>query len=160
MKNLVSDNNQIKILEGLTFAKLTKLTSLALEGNECINKNFVISSLEDIMFKVSENCTATVPISVECGQVKVIKGLVIGGTESKRGHWPFLVALHHVESNSFFCGGSLITSQHVLTGLMKNLTTFQFIFNSLFTYSCSLHSIQGIRRKTVCSRDNCVTWKI
>lgn len=44
-------------------------------------------------------------------------GLVIGGNRTDRGQWPFLVALRHIIENKFFCGGSLISSKHVITGL-------------------------------------------
>lgn len=54
--------------------------------------------------------------NIDCGEVFYVQGLVIGGTTTIRGQWPFLVALHHLEANAFFCGGNLITSRHVLTG--------------------------------------------
>lgn len=50
-----------------------------------------------------------------CGKTSFLSGLVVGGTQTYRGQWPFLVALHHLETDKFFCGGSLISAQHVLT---------------------------------------------
>lgn len=52
----------------------------------------------------------------DCGKVSFSSGFVIGGTKSKRGQWPFLVAVFNLETNKFFCGGNLITSKNVLTG--------------------------------------------
>lgn len=92
-----------------------------MRDNDCINEDFHSDRLADMVRVVTENCGSTPALTLECGQVKFIKGLVIGGTESKRGQWPFLVALHNMKRDSFFCGGSLITSQHVLTGKLKNL---------------------------------------
>lgn len=74
---------------------------------------------------VSEKCgfpDASKPImsshvfDLDCGKVEFSTGFVIGGNKTERGQWPFLVALYSLEKNSFLCGGSLITSRHVLTG--------------------------------------------
>lgn len=56
-----------------------------------------------------------------CGQSTLGSGLIIGGKESPRGKWPWMVALIYVESNAFFCGGSLISKQHILTGILRAL---------------------------------------
>lgn len=53
-----------------------------------------------------------------CGIKNYTRSLIVKGSITQRGEWPFLTALHEVEREkfSFFCGGSLITEQHVLTG--------------------------------------------
>lgn len=59
-----------------------------------------------------------------CGVPLLSSGLVVRGQNIKRGSYPWMVALMYVEneSNSFyFCGGSLISSNHVLTGEWKNI---------------------------------------
>lgn len=56
----------------------------------------------------------------ECGQVKYTAGLIINGTEIKRGEYPFLVAIRKVSDKTFICGGSLITKLHALTGKIRN----------------------------------------
>lgn len=51
--------------------------------------------------------------SVECGN-RHRDSRIIGGTFSKEYEFPWLVALFH-RGGSFFCGGSLINDQYVLT---------------------------------------------
>lgn len=52
----------------------------------------------------------------ECGNVKYTSGLIIGGEYAKRGQWPWLCAIHDATSDEFFCGSTLISKKHVLTG--------------------------------------------
>lgn len=52
----------------------------------------------------------------QCGELLFSKGFTIRGEAITRGQWPYLVALVNVAENSFFCGGSLISAKHVLTG--------------------------------------------
>lgn len=49
----------------------------------------------------------------ECGK-KIRDARIIGGTNSKEHEFPWLVALYYSEG-IFFCGGSLVTDQYVLT---------------------------------------------
>jgi len=51
-----------------------------------------------------------------CGNVTFIKTTVLSGDEAAPGQFPFLAALIYKPKNKFFCGGTLITSKHVLTG--------------------------------------------
>lgn len=55
------------------------------------------------------------PLSSRCGQISIGSGLVQGGHGSRKGQWPFAAAIYSNE-NEFICGGSLISSRHVLTG--------------------------------------------
>jgi hypothetical protein len=57
--------------------------------------------------------------SQSCGSRSETAGLVVGGKEVKRGDWPWLVAFVHTQENLFFCGGSLISDRHVLSGERK-----------------------------------------
>jgi secreted trypsin-like serine protease len=41
---------------------------------------------------------------------------IIGGTQSKKDDWPWLVAFFGRVAGNFFCAGSLISDKHVLTG--------------------------------------------
>lgn len=52
----------------------------------------------------------------QCGETIRSTALVFRGNKTERGEFPFLCALYNIESNSIFCGGSIITSKHVLTG--------------------------------------------
>lgn len=71
-----------------------------------------------------DSCNKKPEVNLNCGTVAFSGGFMVNGTETKRGEWPFLVALHHLESERFFCGGSLISSQHVLTGISLNSIPF------------------------------------
>lgn len=51
----------------------------------------------------------------QCGKPLNPDGLVFDGQISKRNQWPFLAALFESAKGKFFCGGSLISQQHVLT---------------------------------------------
>jgi secreted trypsin-like serine protease len=50
-----------------------------------------------------------------CGQRGGVGGLIYGGEEVKRGDWPWTVAFVHKTKNTFFCGGNLVSSKHVLS---------------------------------------------
>lgn len=52
---------------------------------------------------------------IECGVGFGGSGYVVGGNETKRGQWPFMAALLLESTNQFFCGGSIITTTHVLS---------------------------------------------
>lgn len=52
----------------------------------------------------------------ECGTVDVLDPRISGGSETQRGEWPFIAALYYVEELQFFCGGTVITTLHILTG--------------------------------------------
>lgn len=64
-------------------------------------------------------------------------GLVLGGKRTDRGQWPFLVALRHIIHKRFFCGGSLISSKHVLTGLLL-ISKYFHVTEINFSYTFSL----------------------
>lgn len=54
--------------------------------------------------------------SGECGASVVTHGRVIGGEDSVHGSWPWQVGLYNGDDNNkFFCGGSLIKPDWVLT---------------------------------------------
>lgn len=67
---------------------------------------------------------------LQCGKVLILQGLIKNGTESKPGEWPFMVALYHLRLKRFFCGGSLISSRHVLSGKASISFKFDFFFHS------------------------------
>lgn len=54
---------------------------------------------------------------VQCGTVRDVRlPLILGGNQTIRGQWPFVVALHKGEVFEYICGGTLISTKHVLTG--------------------------------------------
>ena len=56
-----------------------------------------------------------------CGKKNGVQGSVFGGESTKPNTWPWLVAFLHRKKlkNTFFCGGSLVSVKHVVSG-MKN----------------------------------------
>ena len=54
----------------------------------------------------------------ECGKKNAAKGLVYGGEQTKPNTWPWLVAFSHrvKRKQIFFCGGSLVSTKHVVSG--------------------------------------------
>lgn len=56
------------------------------------------------------------PINLECGSVtKSNTPLVLNGEQARRGDWPFIAALY-LKPDKFYCGGTVISTKHVLTG--------------------------------------------
>lgn len=61
----------------------------------------------------------------ECGMVSLdvdtITLKIIGGEETVKGQYPFVAALFELKDSEkrFFCGGTLISTNHVLTGTVK-----------------------------------------
>lgn len=50
-----------------------------------------------------------------CGVKFFASGLVVNGTETKPNEWPWLASLLKVPEDKFFCGGSLISENRVIT---------------------------------------------
>lgn len=55
-------------------------------------------------------------IHFDCGAKFEGIGTIFGGEKAEQNSWPWLVAFLYVPKNSFFCGGSLISKRHVLSG--------------------------------------------
>lgn len=56
---------------------------------------------------------------LNCGMTEYVRRLISRGTETERGEFPFLTALYIIKESRFHCGGTLISSRHVLTGRVK-----------------------------------------
>jgi secreted trypsin-like serine protease len=52
----------------------------------------------------------------ECGEVQVGVGYIAGGNFSTKGQWPWLASLHYNKNGRYFCGSSIISKRHLLTG--------------------------------------------
>lgn len=50
-----------------------------------------------------------------CGVSAVATGFIVNGTDSERGEWPWIASLHNKKDNSFFCGGTLVAPNMVIT---------------------------------------------
>lgn len=70
------------------------------------------------IISLSGNSFAT---ELQCGnRPMAISSRTFGGYKISRNEWPWLVALIHAPLEAFFCGGSLISEQHVLSGEVVN----------------------------------------
>jgi secreted trypsin-like serine protease len=59
--------------------------------------------------------TEIVNAQSNCGVSGKPSGLIINGSQSNRGQWPWLVAIYKIDENKFICGGSLVSSSYVIT---------------------------------------------
>lgn len=76
-----------------------------------------MTNLLDLKMMVSLFLLLLVEIfTQECGTISAIESRIINGAQSVKGKWPFLAALYYVEDSKFFCGSTLISRKHVLTG--------------------------------------------
>lgn len=66
----------------------------------------------------------------ECGIVKFIEPQILGGSQISRGEWPFIAALYYTDDAKFFCGGTLISNKHVLTGVTSQIKPLDY-YNDL-----------------------------
>jgi len=51
-----------------------------------------------------------------CGNVTFNAAMAIGGEIASPAQFPYLIALIYKPVKQFFCGGTLITNQHALSG--------------------------------------------
>jgi hypothetical protein len=52
----------------------------------------------------------------DCGRVKVLVAYSIGSEYASRGQWPWFVPLLNNEGDKFFCGSTIVSQNHLLTG--------------------------------------------
>lgn len=52
--------------------------------------------------------------ALKCGTVNIVHPTILGGSETIRGEWPFIVAIHY--RSNYICGGTIISYRHILTG--------------------------------------------
>lgn len=128
------------------FEGLKNLFMLDLRDNSCINSEAIKNGLETLRQTVDIRCKfdeqKLIASVGECGKVKevLIKPLMAHGEVAQPGQWPFLVALKKKTHHTFFCGGNLITSQHVLTG--KNDESWKH-FDDFHFFLSAAHCIQS-----------------
>lgn len=106
-------------MSGRTYSNLKSLIAVNLTRTECIDNFFLgYSKVKNSIQEVDFKCGLT-EINFGCSDTLKARGTVLNGLEARISQWPFLVALISIKKNfenSFFCGGSLLTSRHVLTG--------------------------------------------
>ena len=71
---------------------------------------FVIFFIISLNFLIAE--------CFECGKRKASNptGLIVGGNSSYPGRWPWFASLFLKKDDRFYCGSSLISDRHLLTG--------------------------------------------
>jgi secreted trypsin-like serine protease len=66
---------------------------------------------------------------ITCGKRSGVIGNIIDGESLRRGSFPWLVAFRCLSTNQFFCGGSLVSDRHIVSG---EETIYRFIKNLFF----------------------------
>lgn len=61
-------------------------------------------------------CVFSDVLSENCGVRKAFQATIVHGEAAEKGEFPWMVAFYHKLRGSFFCAGSLISEQHVLSG--------------------------------------------
>ena len=89
---------------------------------------------------------------LQCGQRVVVSGLIVGGNETKPGEWPWLVALTLNPSHSFFCGGTLISEKHVLSGELNE--HFVALKNKFYYFLSAAHCFKQKRSSQLLDSHN------
>ncbi|KAG5677872.1 hypothetical protein PVAND_007589 [Polypedilum vanderplanki] len=56
-----------------------------------------------------------VSLANDCGISGNPSGLIVNGSQSKRGAWPWLVVIFNIKTNRLMCGGSLVSTDTVIT---------------------------------------------
>lgn len=75
-----------------------------------------ISNIVVFMFVFGSALDSVKTIENECGTINIPKGLSIDENQTLKGFWPFAVAIYEIKEHRLFCGGTLISKKHVLTG--------------------------------------------
>lgn len=86
--------------------------SFALFSDFQHSKMFNFKVLVQILLFVQFKQTLT---KFTCGEKFVSTGLIVGGTYSVRGQWPWMSALYRKNGLKYICGGSLVSASHVVT---------------------------------------------
>ncbi|XP_029343478.1 serine proteinase stubble isoform X2 [Acyrthosiphon pisum] len=84
---------------------------------------------------------------MSCGEVKMVVPLVTSGQSTKRGQWPWHVALYLIEgiNLSYHCGGSLVSKNKVITAahcVTQKLNDAVFNSTKLVVYLGKYHQLQ------------------
>ncbi|KAG4072226.1 hypothetical protein HA402_005948 [Bradysia odoriphaga] len=71
--------------------------------------NFVHIVLVGVSFVLQVHQMGT----MECGTVNFVRPAILGGNETIKGEWPFIVAVYN--RSTYICGGTIISYRHILT---------------------------------------------
>lgn len=87
-----------------------------------------------------------------CGVSGKPTGLIVNGSQSKKGTWPWLVAIYKIDGNKFICGGTLVSSNIIITVSLQwflcGLSGFRYFnFFLLNFFKFRLHIALSIKLK-------------
>ncbi|KAJ6636229.1 Chymotrypsin-C [Pseudolycoriella hygida] len=78
--------------------------------------------VRDVMVRTHEqhpennSCHHELKVSAdECGSIQFPPELLIESKQTRKGFWPFAVAIYGIKESRVFCGGSIISKKHILT---------------------------------------------
>lgn len=129
----ISQKNEIQILSHTNFYLLVFLghqisVSWSVQIQKCLLLPEVVAPIMAInllsciiLALTTYRVFGTEISTIDCGTITAkLESRMSGGEKTDRGQWPFLAALFTVkeEENDFYCGGSLISPRHVLTGIV------------------------------------------
>lgn len=121
LKAVYFSENQLKYIAADIFEPLKDLRKAYFVNNVCIDTwGLNQDQLDGVERVIAMKCQKMQSVyertrDLHCATANSYVGFVIRGNHVNRGEFPFLVALVNVPDFKFFCGGSLITSKHVLT---------------------------------------------
>lgn len=98
------------------------------------------------VFAVLLNAVHLQAITNDCGTINIPKGLSIEGNQTNKGFWPFAVAIYEIKDYKPFCGGTLISRKHVLTGEYTTNTLIVSSIDKDFQNISAAHCIQDENR--------------
>lgn len=90
--------------------RLKKLTPRTMQIRISVIFSFILSSVCcDSNIRIDENV---------CGIARRSTGFMVQNSDLRRGEFPWIVALLYTKGDKplFFCGGTLVTKNHVITG--------------------------------------------
>lgn len=133
-------------MNGMLYDGLPALFQVFLWQNPCTNDTFYDYDIPKLPRIITERCGFDETrrlFKLNCGAGSISTSRILGGTETIKGQFPFMVALLKGPGRKFFCGGNLITSKHVLTG---EFTTERFESEIIYLVeSPAAHCIQDKR---------------
>ncbi|KAJ8669812.1 hypothetical protein QAD02_001071 [Eretmocerus hayati] len=93
----------------------------------------------------------------ECGISDRRSDRIVGGAESTKGAWPWIASLGYVESEGikFLCGGTLISSRHIVTAAhcvhsKKNLQLVRLGDHDLSSYYDNARAVELRIERQIC----------
>lgn len=73
-------------------------------------------------------CFIQISLAYDCGVSGKPSGLIVNGKQSKRGAWPWLTVIFDIKTNKLMCGGSLVSSDTVITVRETAVVIVTFVF--------------------------------